>query len=103
MFTVPAAASAIPVPEPVPDVVMSTLGCSVPYATCQELTSGSSSVLPVSLIVVPPEPAEGGGVEDVEDGGFELLHAARTAAADMVTAANSGRRIRLITGDCSFA
>ncbi len=30
MLTVPAAASAMPVPEPVPEVVMSTFGFSVP-------------------------------------------------------------------------
>ena len=55
MFTVPAAASAMPVPEPVPEVVMRILGKSALYATCQELTSGSSSVLPVSLMLLPDD------------------------------------------------
>jgi hypothetical protein len=42
------------VPEPVPDVVTSTFGLNVPYATCHALTSGRSRVLPVSDTVVPP-------------------------------------------------
>ena len=54
MSTVPAAASEMPVPEPVPDVLTTTFGLSVPYATCHALTSGRSSVLPVSDTVVPP-------------------------------------------------
>src|SRR5437763_8925378 len=98
MSTVPAAASAMPVPEPVPEVVIRILGWSAPYATCQELISGSSSVLPVSLTVVFPEDE---AAED-DDGEPELVHAATIAASGMSTAAASGRRIRLVTGDGSF-
>src|SRR5438067_157469 len=82
---------AMPVPEPVPEVVIRILGWSAPYATCQELISGSSSVLPVSLTVVFPEDE---AAED-DDGEPELVHAATIAASGMSTAAASGRRIRL--------
>src|SRR5437763_16008651 len=101
MSTVPAAASAMPVPEPVPEVVIRILGWSAPYATCQELISGSSSVLPVSLTVVFPEDEAAEDDED-DDGEPELVHAATIAASGMSTAAASGRRIRLVTGDGSF-
>ncbi len=106
MFTVPAAASAMPVPEPVPEVVMRILGLSAPYATCQELTSGSSSVLPVSLtVVLPDEEDDFAGDEEDDDEGVEEepeLQAATMAASGMRAAAASGRRIRLDTEDCSF-
>jgi hypothetical protein len=63
--------------------------------------SGSSSVLPVSLIVLLPD-EEDGGVEDDDVGGLELPQAARTAASGMSTAAASGRGILLVTEDYSL-
>jgi hypothetical protein len=40
MFTVPAAAWEIPVPEPVPEVVMAMFGCACSYAGAHRLKSG---------------------------------------------------------------
>jgi hypothetical protein len=91
MLTVPAAASAMPVPDPVPEVVISTLGLAAVYATCHALISGSSSVLPVSLmLLLPPD-------DEDDDGGLELPQAATPAASGMRMAATSGLRILLVT------
>jgi hypothetical protein len=107
MFTVPAAASAMPVPEPVPEVVIRILGKSALYATCQELTSGSSNVLPVSLMLLPDEPAPGAAVAaaDVDAVGvdeLELLQAA-SKASGTTAAAVATKRILFPTGEISFA
>jgi hypothetical protein len=81
------------------------LGKSALYATCQELTSGSSSVLPVSLMLLPDEPAPGAAAEDVEVDGeveLELLQAA-SKASGTTAAAVATKRILFPTGEISFA
>jgi hypothetical protein len=106
MFTVPAAASAMPVPDPVPEVVIRILGKSALYATCQELTSGSSSVLPVSLMLFPDEPAPGaaaGDEVDDDDGGDEFELQAARKASGITAAAVATKRILFPTGEISFA
>src|SRR5579863_10331132 len=106
MFTVPAAASAMPVPEPVPEVVMRTFGLSELYSTCHALISGSSSVLPVSLMLLPDEPAAAGGEDDVDDaGGVDelLLQAAASKASGTTAAIVATKRILFPTGEISFA
>jgi hypothetical protein len=73
------------------------------YATCHALTSGSSSVLPVSLTVVLPEDAgddaEADGVVEDE---LELLQAASKASGTTAAAVHT-KRILLPTGEISFA
>jgi hypothetical protein len=106
MFTVPAAASAMPVPEPVPEVVIRILGKSALYATCQELTSGSSNVLPVSLMLLPDEPAPGAAVAaaDVDAVGVDELELqAASKASGTTAAAVAAKRILFPTGEISFA
>jgi hypothetical protein len=77
-------------------------GLSVPYATCQELTSGSSSVLPVSLtVVLPDDAAAAGDDEDDEDVVLELLQAASKASGTTAAAAATKRNL-FPTGEISF-
>jgi hypothetical protein len=77
---------------------------SAPYATCQELTSGSSSVLPVSLTVVLPDD-EDAGVDEVAAGAeeeLELLQAASKASGTTAAAVHTKRNL-LPTRQISFA
>jgi hypothetical protein len=90
MFTVPAAADEMPVPEPVAAVVIDTLGHSFWICAVQRLNKGYSKVDPVSCSATAlvgqfsrlcSEAAA--VVVDVEEGGEALgveLHAARTTA-----------------------
>jgi hypothetical protein len=81
------------------------LGKSALYATCQELTSGSSNVLPVSLMLLPDAPAPGAaGDEDVDAGGVDELELqAASKASGTTAAAVAAKRILFPTGEISFA
>jgi hypothetical protein len=94
----------MPVPEPVPDVVMSTFGLSWPYATCHALTSGSSSVLPVSDTVEPLADDLAGADDDDDEEAFdppELPQAASKVSGTIAAAVHTKRNL-LATEEYSF-
>src|SRR5215475_1789012 len=118
MFTVPVAASVMPVPDPVPPVVMVTIGSPAEltncfwYAVAQVPNSGNKSVLPVSVsdvgvlsgLVGRAAPFMGADLfEEPEPPEFEPeLQAAASTANGTRAAAVQAKRFRLATGEYSF-
>src|SRR5215472_12306384 len=116
MFTVPLLASAMPVPDPVPPVVIVTTGSLSAggwvncfwYAVAQALISGNSRVLPVSEMeagVLAGAEGRAGPcmAAEVEVELDELPQAAARTVSGARTAAVRATHIRLFTGEYSFS
>src|SRR5690348_15043468 len=96
MSALPAAAAAIPLPEPMAAVVMRTFGYRRWYALVQLVMTGASKVLPASdsdcdpgagPVGIPPPGAAGAAGEPA----VPLPHAVARASGTMMAAARSTR------------
>src|SRR5215468_309960 len=116
MFTVPVAASVMPVPDPVPPVVIVTTGSPPEFTNCfwyavaQEPISGNISVLPVSVsdagdvfgFVGSDGPVMGAEFWEFEFEFERELHAAASRVRGTRAAATQAKRILVVTGEYSF-